>query len=159
MTPAPLEIERTYLLDNLPDLPANAVACRMEQGYFTREHGRIRRTVTPDGTVECTHTVKRGAGLVREEHEQAITELEFERRWPETEGRRLRKTRYLVADAGFTWEIDVYDDLDLVLAEIELPTADTRVTPPDWLASHIVRDVTAEIEFQNYELALRLSKP
>ncbi len=157
--PAPLEIERTFLLDGLPALPDHAAAHRIEQGYFSDRPGRLRRNVAPDGSVECTHTVKKGSGLVREERERIITEKEFEQGWPLTEGRRLLKTRYVIDEGDFTWEIDAYHDLNLVLAEVELTAADIEVTPPEWLAPHIVRDVTAEIEFQNYELALRLSKP
>lgn len=154
-----LEIERKFLLDRLPSLPAGAVARRMEQGYLAAdgdgEPGRLRRTVQPDGSVKLTHTVKTGAGLVRHETERSITPAEFEALWPRTEGRRLRKTRHRVADGDLEWEIDEFDDVDLVLAEVEIPTADTPVTIPAWLAPHMVREVTDEREYRNYEIALR----
>jgi CYTH domain-containing protein len=152
-----LEIERKYLLDRVPKLPAHAVSWRLEQGYLTDECGRLRRTVKPDGAVVCTHTVKQGRGLVRHETERTLTMVEFEATWPRTEGRRLRKTRHLVREGDLVWAIDCYDDLDLVLAEVEIPSADTAVTPPAWLRSCVVREVTDEPAYQNYELALRLA--
>jgi CYTH domain-containing protein len=152
-----LEIERKYLLDGLPSMPAGAEAHRMEQGYF--DPVRLRRAVGPDGAVTCTHTVKTGQGLVRTETEREISHEEFDTLWPRTSGRRLTKTRYRVNDGDLVWEIDTYDRIDLVIAEVELPSPDTNVTIPPWLAPHVVREVTDEPDYQNYELALRLSDP
>lgn len=157
----PLEIERTYLLDRLPLLlPKGAPAYRIEQGYLDPKQadveGRIRRTRRPDGTVTHVHTVKTGTGLVRTEVERDITAAEFERLWPATAGMRIVKTRHKVPDGERTWEVDVFEGTNLVLAEVELPSADTAVTPPGWLAPHVVRDVTEESTYRNFEIARRL---
>jgi len=66
---------------------------------------------------------------------------------------RLRKRRYLVSDGTLVWEVDEFLDRALVLAEIELPTANTEVTVPEWLAPSIVREVTDEPAFTNLRLA------
>ncbi len=164
--PGALEIERTFLLDSMPSLPAGARVLRIEQGYLPERpgrrrdplaEGRLRRTVHPDGAVVCTHTLKHGKGLVRREVERTIPADEFERRWPRTAGRRLTKTRHCVPEGDLLWEIDRYDGLDLVLADVELPTPETRVTLPAWLAPHVIRDVTDEPEYRNYRIALRIS--
>lgn len=162
MSAEPLEIERVFLLRQLPDLPKHD-ALKIEQGYLPDDgtaglEGRVRRT-TKGRAVLCNHTVKRGLGLVRTEVERVITLEEFERLWPSTVGRRISKTRHKVKDGALTWEIDRFDGLDLVLAEVELPSPDTPVTPPAWLAPHIVREVTEEPEYRNYELAKRLGRP
>ena len=154
---SPLEIERKFLLDGMPALPERAEPHRMEQGYLPDDPGRLRRAVGPDGRTVFTLTIKTGAGLVRREDERTISEQEFTNLWPRTAGRRLAKTRYRVDEDGLVWEIDRYDDLDLVLAEVELPSADTRITVPEWLRPHLVREVTDEPEYQNYEIALRLA--
>ncbi len=154
-----LEIERKYLLQSMPQLPATGRAYRMEQGYFTDEPGRLRRSRAPDGTVTHTHTVKKGVGLVREEIERELTPDEFESLWPRTAGCRLTKTRTKVPEGNLVWEIDDYDALDLVLAEVELPSAETKVTVPDWLAPHVIREVTGEPAYGNHQLAVRLSAP
>ncbi|MHC4275537.1 MAG: CYTH domain-containing protein [Planctomycetota bacterium] len=154
---SPLEIERKFLLDRLPALPDRAEPYRMEQGYLADGPGRLRRAVGPDGAPVCTLTVKTGLGLVRREDERTISEQEFRKHWPRTAGRRLTKTRYRIEQDGLVWEIDRYDGLDLVLAEVELPSADTEITVPDWLQPHVVREVTDEPQFQNYEIALRMA--
>ncbi|HMN96480.1 MAG TPA: hypothetical protein PKC43_08860 [Phycisphaerales bacterium] len=162
---APLEIERSYLLRGMPPLPAHlpVTALRIAQGYLPDDaqrtlgvEGRIRSIHRPDGRVEHVHTVKTGSGLVRTEIERPLSEAEFQRLWPATAGRRLSKTRFAVADGALTWEIDRFDDLDLVLAEVELPSADFAVTLPPWLAPHVVRDVTEEPAYRNFEIALRV---
>ena len=163
------EIERSYLLDRLPELPAGSEAWRIEQGYLpellpgkrgrnTPLEGRLRRLILPDGTVNFTHTIKRGEGLVREELERSISETEFSLNWPLTESRRLSKTRHRVRVGPLVWEIDDFVQLDIVLAEVELPDVHMKVEIPDWLALRIVREVTDEPEFRNYELALRAMK-
>jgi CYTH domain-containing protein len=130
----------------------------MEQGYMPDDPGRLRRTVGPDGSTACTFTVKSGAGLARREDERTIPEREFVKLWPRTAGRRLAKTRHRVEEGGLVWEIDDYDGVNLVLAEVELPSATMRVTVPAWLRPHIVREVTDEPAYQNYEIALRLAR-
>ena len=158
------EIERKFLLDGLPPLPAGAVAHEIEQGYLPESEargpeapleGRLRRTVEPDGSIVFTHTVKAGEGLVRREAQRTIGPQEFEQQWPRTIGRRLKKRRYVIAESGLVWEIDRFEELDLVLAEVELPTRDARAELPEWLAPHVVREVTDEPAYRNYELAMK----
>ena len=158
----PLEIERTFLLDRLPDLPESATSKRIEQGYLGTgaktegpTEGRIRRSTAHSGAVTCTHTIKRGLGLVRSEIEREITVDDFEALWPSTEGRRIVKTRWCVPEGELTWEVDDFADFDIVLAEVELPSADTEVAIPSWLAGHVVREVTEEPEYRNYSIAVR----
>jgi len=155
----PVEIERKYLLSRCPELPPDAVAHRIAQGYLPDDdpdsEGRVRRKVAPDGTERFTHTIKRGRGVVRTEIERTIDTEEFEKLWRRTEGRRLTKVRHQVPAGELVWEIDVFDEIDVVLAEIELPTATTEVEPPDWLRDVIVREVTDEATFRNYELACK----
>jgi CYTH domain-containing protein len=158
-----MEIERVFLLDRLPDLPPTAEPLRIEQGYLPDPEpgdavgavleGRLRRVTRADGRIECVHTVKRGLGRVREETERSIDAADFERDWPLTEGRRLSKTRYRVPDGDFVWEIDDFDQLDLVIAEVELDHADRHVEPPGWLAPRVRREVTEDPRFRNFNLA------
>ncbi len=162
-----LEIERTYLLDRLPDLPPDAMVYRLEQGYLPdptatdaegQLEGRLRRTIKHDGSVIYTHTIKRGTGLVRQETERAISQAEFDKLWPRTEGRRLTKTRYFVTADEQLWAVDDFDDMDVVMAEAELATPETNVTLPDWLAAVLVREVTEEPEYRSYSLAVGAGK-
>jgi CYTH domain-containing protein len=168
MTTPPVEIERTWLLRDVPAIPSGGQAFRLEQGYLPDEaagdagdirEGRVRRITAPDGTVECRHTIKHGLGIRRTEIERPITNEEFERHWPRTAGARLTKTRHKVpermGDLEVVWEVDVFDGLDLVLAEVELPSESAPVTLPAWLAPHVEREVTEEPEYRNFAIARR----
>ena len=55
----------------------------------------------------------------------------------------IEKTRYLARHAGFEWEIDVFegDNRGLVIAEVELPSADTHVTLPEWVGMEVSDDL------------------
>ncbi|HZS61449.1 MAG TPA: hypothetical protein VFA43_19385, partial [Gemmatimonadaceae bacterium] len=152
--PRDTEIERKYLLHALPDRAHDAPAEEIEQGYVPGEHlaERLRR-VRQNGDVHCYRTVKLGEGISRTEIEEEAPAAVFDAMWPLTEGRRITKRRYAIADEPFTWEIDEFTDRELVLAEVELPDASISVAPPEWLAPYIVREVTGEPEYLNINLA------
>ena len=98
-------------------------------------------------------TVKIGSGIQRVQLEEETDDSTFAVLWPLTEGKRVVKRRYRVRSGRFVWEIDQFDDRDLVLAEVELPTIDTKVSIPDWLEKYVVREVTDESEYVNINLA------
>jgi CYTH domain-containing protein len=58
-----------------------------------------------------------------------------------------------VPHGQLTWEIDEFTDRALVLAEIELPSADTDVEIPGWLEPCIEREVTGDVKYLNSTLA------
>lgn len=156
-----LEIERVWLLERWPELPADVEVWEIEQGYLpeTRDdgseypEGRLRR-IRRGEEVLLRHTVKRGAGLVREETERPIDAEAFERLWPLTEGRRIAKTRFRVRETDRIWEIDRFRDLPLAMVEVELPDAEARATPPAWLAACLGREVTTDPRYRNAALAI-----
>ncbi len=149
-----VEIERKYLLRGMPSLPIGARPLLIEQGWIpgTRILERLRRTQGDDGT-RYFRTIKFGKGIQRQEVEEEIAAELFERMWPLTEGRRIRKRRHRVPASALTWEIDEFLDRDLVLAEIELPAIDAAVVLPPWLAPSIVREVTDDPTYVNSNLA------
>lgn len=148
------EIERKYLLRAVPEEARSGAVREIEQGYLPgkRVSERLRR-VKEGRAIRRYRTVKAGSGLVRTEVEEETTAKVFNTMWPLTAGRRVHKTRYVVPDDGHVWEIDEFRDRELVLAEIELPTADEAVEPPSWLAPFIVREVTGEPGYDNAKLA------
>ena len=163
MSHAPLEIERVWVLTGEPAMPSGAQVWRIEQGYLPEQplesadfaEGRLRRIVTPQGEVRHLHTVKRGAGLVREEVEREIDAAAFERAWPSTLGRRIRKERHRVRDGSLTWEVDRFLDWPLWMAEVELPGADAPAPIPGWLAPVLGREVTTDPRWRNFALAVQ----
>lgn len=151
-----VEIERKYLLRGLPPAMPPARVREIEQGYLpgTRLIERVRRVREGEGGSErFFRTVKLGAGLVRTEVEEECTREVFEALWPLTEGRRVRKRRHVVDDGAWRWELDEFTDRDLVLAEIELPSADLTSESPAWLLSVMEREVTDDPAYVNANLA------
>ena len=168
------EIERVWVLRAMPAIPAGAAVelWGIEQGYLAPEaaseaelarlgfpEGRLRRVVEPTGAERFFHTVKRGAGVVREEIEREITRAEFDASWPHTHGRRLAKTRHRVREGGLVWEVDLFRDLragdaPLVMAEVELPDAAERFELPSWIAPLVVREVSEDARYRNSALAM-----
>jgi len=161
------EIERVFLLEGMPEIPSDCHATMerwdIDQGYFdtsdpenpdpAHPEGRIRSVRHADGSTTYCHTVKRGLGLVREEREIELTREQFDELWPQTEGRRIRKTRFRVTVGEQLWELDQFLDFELVLAEAELDTTEASLPIPEWLAQRIIREVTEEPAFRNFELA------
>lgn len=164
MCASSVEIERVFLRKKVPPIPPDAVAYTIQQGYLPRTdepgggEGRLRKMTCPDGSVLFTHTVKKGTGMVRIRRERAIPRETFQRAWSRTAGRRLTKRRYAIEPAGHLWQIDVFDDLDVVLAEVELPSPVTPLKLPDWLAPQVIREVTEEPVYRNYNLARELAR-
>jgi CHAD domain-containing protein/CYTH domain-containing protein len=149
-----VEIERKYLLSALPERVRDATAYEIEQGYLPGRHliERVRRVAS--GTDERFYrTVKLGQGLARTEIEEEATLREFQAMWPLTDGRRIRKRRYVVEEPQQVWEIDEFLDRELVLAEVELAEAKSEMEPPKWLSPLIVREVTDEAAYVNVNLA------
>jgi len=157
-----LEIERKYLLDGPIDfspVAAYVESLEIRQGWLPGERlrERLRRSEGPSG-VRHERTVKLGAGIERIEIEEPTTEGLFESLWPLTEGCRIHKRRHRVRiphESGppTIWEIDEFLDRDLWLAEIELEDAAETPELPDWLASHVEREVTDDPSYTNLKLA------
>lgn len=150
----PVEIERKWLLSALPPRVLDIAPVTLQQGYLPGDAlvERIRRTNSVDGT-RWVRTVKLGRGMARIEVEENATDDLGAALFALTSGKRVTKLRYAVPDGSLTWEIDAFTDRDLVLAEVELPTVDTIIALPSWLAPYIVRDVTDETAFTNWMLA------
>jgi Uncharacterized protein conserved in bacteria len=65
----------------------------------------------------------------------------------------VEKRRHLVRHGGHLWEVDEFlgDNLGLVVAEIELQSADEAFARPDWLGA----EVTDQARYYNLLLASR----
>lgn len=150
----PVEIERKWLLSALPPRVRGLTPATLQQGYLPGESLIERiRSVTRGAGTEWIRTMKLGRGISRIEVEEPATAALGEALFALTSGKRVTKRRYAVTDGALTWEIDDFTDRALVLAEVELPREDTVVELPVWLAPYVVREVTNEREFTNWQLA------
>lgn len=152
---AEYEIERKFLLSALPRMPDPVDVLDIDQGYLpgVRFVERLRRQQDREGHTRYFRTVKIGIGVQRMELEEETDARTFEHLWLLTDGRRLRKRRYVIPDGDRYWEVDEFLDRDLVLAEMEIPTVETEITVPEWLRPVLVRDVTGERKYTNRSLA------
>jgi CYTH domain-containing protein/CHAD domain-containing protein len=139
----PIEIERKFLLGEPPEQLQGRSGQRIEQGYATVGEDpeiRLRRVAE-----RRLLTAKRGHGASRVEIEIALGMNQFNALWPLTEGRRLRKTRYLVPlGSGLEAEIDIYEGglAGLVTAEVEFDSEQQSrdFHPPRWLGAEVTGD-------------------
>lgn len=147
-----LEIERKYLLHDLPTDLDRRSGKEIQQGYLCLEEGRHVRVRSKGAAFFLT--VKVGEGIVRTEYEVEISRAQFDALWPATEGRRLVKTRYIYPLNQYEMEIDVYGGSlsPLVVAEVEFPSLDAskEFIPPGFVSE----EVSENPLFSNIRLAL-----
>lgn len=151
--PMATEIERKFLLDELPDQIRGRAGKRIEQGYVTSRESIEVRLRKLEG--QRLLTAKLGHGEARVEVEITLGTDQFDALWPLTEPRRLRKTRYLVPlGHGLEAEVDVFEgDLaGLVTAEVEFgfERQSRGFQPPAWLG----KEVTGDRRYANQSLAV-----
>jgi adenylate cyclase len=144
------EIERKYLVTN-DSYKAKAInAINIKQGYISRKkEGTVRVRIKGD---KAFLTIK-GAnkGIVRNEWEYEIPVMQAEEMLSSVcEGNIIDKTRYIIPYNGFTWEVDEFHGrlAPLVIAEVELPSADSKPSQPDFIGS----DVSSDPKYYNSNL-------
>ncbi len=164
--PAGMEIERKYLLAGAPseaELTAlGARPKRIEQVYLRSDDEWVRRVrkVESDGRTRYVATMKREIdGITREEHEDELDALAYERisREEADPGRRLvRKVRHVFEFAGHVLELDVFvEPPGLVLLEIELEDPSEVPSLPPAIVARLVREVSLEDAYMNHTIAIR----
>ncbi len=151
----PMEIERKYLLRDCPPEAEAARATFIEQGWLpgTLLRERLRRAVASDGSVRHTRTIKLGPIGARIEIEEETDPVLFAALWPWTAAARIRKRRFTIPDGVHVWEIDVFLDRNLVIAEVELASVTDVPIVPGWLAPYVMRDVSTDPAYLNSVMA------
>jgi CYTH domain-containing protein len=146
------EIERKFLVKQLPDKLNRSRRYIIAQGYLASEPGGRHVRLRKKGKT-ASLTFKVGRGAHREEREIRLTPKQFAALWPATAGRRLRKVRYDIPWRNLVIEIDVYrgKHSGLVVAEVEFPGLATcrEFKPPRWFG----REVTGQKRYSNVRLA------
>lgn len=146
------EIERKFLLDELPAATADVEPTRIDQGYLAVTDDLEVRVRARAG--DHLLTVKGGRGAVRTEVTLPVSREQFDDLWALTEGRRISKQRWVLPyDSQAEVEVDCFEaGLDgLLIAEVEFASADASrgFTPPDWFGS----EVTDDDRYRNAALA------
>jgi adenylate cyclase len=136
------EIERKFLVTGDGWKKKAGAPSHILQGYLARGRQATIRVRIKDGK-SATLTVKsREAGASRAEYEYRIA-VKDAKALLELCGRsRIEKHRYTLPQGKLTWEIDVFGGSHegLVVAEIELPSADHAVRLPSWIGEEVTND-------------------
>ena len=136
-----MEIERKYLLRELPDLTAYDFH-KIEQTYLcTNPVVRVRRE---DENYYMTY---KGSGmLAREEYNLPLTKEAYEHLKMKADGNVISKTRYLIPleVQGLMAEVDVFEApfAPLIMAEVEFENEEQANTfvPPAWFGEDVTFD-------------------
>ena len=138
----PLEIERRFLVSGSDWRKHAGEPQPLRQGYLaSSEQGiTVRMRLRVDGRAWLT--LKAPAdGIARHEFEYDLPSSDAEALWA-LAPHRLVKTRYALALPGGDWVLDCFEgeNAPLVLAEVELPSADVPLTVPSWCGLEITGD-------------------
>lgn len=148
-----MEIERKFLVKELPENLEQYPYHKIEQGYLCTEPVvRIRRQ---DDDYILTYKSK--GLLAREEYNLPLTKEGYEHLKPKADGIFIQKIRYKIPFLDkYTIELDIFEaDLaPLTLAEVEFDSEEEakNFIPPEWFGE----DVTYSTEYHNSTLSKRI---
>lgn len=148
-----LEIERRFLVIAEGWRAAAGPAQPLRQGYLVSQELGFTVRVRIQSIEQAWLTLKAPAeGIARHEFEYPIPLLDAESLW-ELADDRLVKTRFSLKRGGGDWVVDCFEDANapLVLAEVELPSADASLQLPKWCGE----EVTGRSQLSNAALARR----
>lgn len=144
------EIERKFLVKGEYKSQAYAQS-RIVQGYICSARGRTVRVRIRDAKGVLTiKGAADAAGLSRYEWEKEIPLAEAQELMKLCEPGVIDKTRYLVQCGEHVFEVDEFygDNEGLVVAEVELASADEHFEKPDFIG----QEVTGDVRYYNSQL-------
>ena len=133
-----MEIERKFLITELPENLTQYNCRRIEQGYLcTAPVVRIRRQ-----DEEYYLTYKSKGMMVREEYNLPLTAEAYAHLREKTDGNLISKQRYLIPlNETLTAELDIFDApfAPLMLAEVEFSSEEeaNSFVPPAWFGEDV----------------------
>lgn len=160
--PAPLEIERKYLISR-PNLYAleqmpNCERVEIVQTYLKSddpsEERRIRQRGSNGNYIYFMTRKRKTSGIRRIEIEERLSQEEYIALMVEADPmyRPIHKERYCLSENGLYFEIDIYPEWrDKAIMEIELYSENQEIVFPDGI--DVIREVTSDPAYSNHELA------
>ena len=140
------EIERKYLTADESWRGEVVRSVRIAQGYLCSRRVTARVRICDDKGVLTFKSKSHDGGLSRFEWEREVPLGVVERLLARCEG-VVDKVRHIVEYEGHTFEVDEFkgDNEGLIVAEVELSSADEAVVLPPWIGD----EVTGERCFYN----------
>lgn len=136
------EIERKFLV--VGDAWNKSVSHQVHyrQGYLSSDKACSIRVRVSDNSAHLN--IKSATlGVERLEYEYEIPLADAHEMLDRlASGPLIEKTRYYVPFEGHTWEVDVFegDNIGLVVAEVELSSADESFVRPGWVGEEVSHD-------------------
>ena len=154
-----IEIERKFLVSNIDFCLRNHIrSISIDQCYLSFDPARTIRVRKMDKTAFITIKGKPNqTGDTRFEWDKEITENEATQLFNLSLGQNIQKRRYIVPHNSYFFEVDVFSGPlhGLVIAEIELSTANEQLELPTWIG----QEVTGDSRYYNSSLAKTGLKP
>lgn len=149
MTPK-LEFERKFLLLKKPSLKADKVDM-IEQHYTKNE--RIRRKSEEGKEDVFYHTIKKNIKPgVNSEDEKKISRDEYYSLLERSKSFIIKQRHhYFIGD--LRWEVDVFQGMNLVVAEVEFPRENYELKIPKIIKDVMIMEVTIFKEFSNKNIS------
>ena len=135
------EIERKFLVKG-DAWRTSSDRVAVVQGYLSRDEKRVVRVRTLDEKGFITIKGIR-SGAARREFEYPVPYADASEMLKEMcQPPLIRKTRYTLTCLGFRWTVDEFHSprAGLVLAEIEIPSAECIFGRPDWIGEEVTQN-------------------
>ncbi len=152
-----IEIERKFLVTNDGWRDAAHAVVPMAQGYLN-DLGAVQSgaqkasvRVRVQGELAYLNIKSRELGHTRQEYEYPVPVADARALLELCVGGLVDKRRHLVRVGAHLWEVDEFlgENAGLVVAEIELASADEAFVRPDWIGA----EVTDQSRYYNLALA------
>lgn len=138
-----LEIERKFLVRKGGAFKRATFSCsRIRQGYMDCADATVRVRLRDDKAYLTIKSHSLDGGLTRYEFETEITPDDALHLLCLCRGGTIDKCRYLVKSGWHTFEVDEFygENEGLVMAEVELGSADEQFEKPDFIGMEVTGD-------------------
>lgn len=155
------EIEKKFLIKNLPNNLENYQKVRIEQGYLNTSSAPTLRIRKKDQEYILCYKFKQKTDLkvasVSEEVELPLTKEAYEHLKTKIDGRMIEKDRYLIPlENGLVAELDLFDGFLKGLQNVEVEFASeeeaSKFEAPEWFG----KDVSLDSHYKNAKLCTLL---
>lgn len=129
---------------------------RIRQAYLAQTELAVIRVRIVDGALAFLTIKTAKPGISRNEFEYSIPVKDAEAILSLRTGLLIEKQRHIVPAGSLAWEVDEFEGAHkgLLVAEIELPSADTPFARPEWLGA----EVTGDARYYNANLTTCIPK-
>ena len=160
--PAPMEIERKYLiarpnlraLEQLPNCERVDIVQTYLRSADPQEERRIRQRGSNGNYIYFMTRKRKAGGISRIEIEERLSQEEYIALMVEADPdyRAIHKERYCLSENGLYYEIDISPEWkEHAVMEIELYSEDQEIVFPEGI--DVIREVTGDPAYSNHELA------